>query len=59
MSRQTQALAGTIGVTLRLPHKTHEAARVEAARQRKSLNLYVAEILTQATQKQRPRKQPA
>jgi HicB family len=38
-----------IPTTVRLPEKTHEAARVAAARLRMSLNQYVIEALEKAT----------
>ena len=51
---------GTIGLTVRLPRQTHEAARVEAARKGMSLNVFVSQALDVATNpKSKPRKQPA
>jgi predicted HicB family RNase H-like nuclease len=52
--------AETVGLTVRLPRQTHEAARVEAARKNVSLNVLVAQALEQVTQtKPKGRKQPA
>jgi len=39
-----------IPTTVRLPERTHEAARVAAAKRRMSLNQYVIEALEKATE---------
>ena len=50
-----------IAHTLRIPAKTHKAARIEAARNRQSFNAFVVRLLESATQAEsKPtRKKPA
>jgi predicted HicB family RNase H-like nuclease len=50
-----------IAHTLRIPGKTHKAARIEAARNRESFNAYVVRLIQLATQAEsKPtRKKPA
>ncbi len=52
---------GTVGFTVRIPRKTHDSARVEAARAGMSLNLFLVQLIDQAMPKPKPkaRKQPA
>jgi predicted HicB family RNase H-like nuclease len=52
---------GQIASTVRIPEKTHEAARIAAARKRLSLNAYVIRALEAATQAEskQTRKKPA
>ena len=52
---------GQIVSTVRIPEKTHEAARITAARQRLSFNAFVIRALAAATQAEskQTRKKPA
>lgn len=57
MNRQSRD--GTVLTTVRLPERTHKWAKEQADQQRKSMTLLIAEILDQAANKPRQRKQPA